>query len=73
MTVPYYKLEPKTFGMTQVMVDGKPHGEMVQAESLANLAFQGQLLNADKDLQAALGRTMTKNLFVAKWMMTSRN
>ncbi len=63
VTVPYYKLEPKAFGMTQVMVDGKPHGEMVQAESLANLAFQGQLLNADKDLQAALGRTMTKNLF----------
>ena len=62
VTVPYYKLEPKIFGVTQVMVDGRPIGEMVQAESLANLSFQGQLLSADKDLQAALGRTMTKNL-----------
>ena len=66
VTVPYYRFEPKAFGTTQVILDGKQSGEMIQVESLANLAYQGQLLNADSDLQSALGRTVTKNLLCSQ-------
>ena len=66
VTVPYYRFEPKAFGATQVVLDGKQSGEMIQVESLANLAYQEQLLNADNDLQTALGRTVTKNLLCSQ-------
>ncbi len=66
VTVPYYALEPKPYGKIEVFVDNKSQGVMAEAESIANIAFQGQLLSADSDLQKALGRTITKNLICSK-------
>jgi len=66
VTVPYYALTPKPYGETEVFVNNKTEGVMAEAESIANIAFQGQLLSANSDLQKALGRTVTKNLLCAK-------
>ncbi|MCF6282270.1 MAG: hypothetical protein L3J28_08690 [Candidatus Polarisedimenticolaceae bacterium] len=63
--VPYYGLVAADFGGSQVWLDGKDAGSMVSAESVANIALQGQLLSASSDLQAALARELTKVAFCA--------
>jgi hypothetical protein len=63
--VPYYGSVAADYGDTQVLVNGQDRGSMVPAESIANIALQGQLLSAGDDLQTALARELTKVAFCA--------
>ncbi len=58
--VPYYSSTAPDFGTTEVWIDGKRQGTLANAESLANIALQEQLLNAGTELQQALARELTK-------------
>ena len=58
--VPYYASTAPDFGDTEVWLDGLRQGSLVNAESLANIALQEQLLNAGIELQLALARELTK-------------
>jgi len=62
ITVPYYRPSPAPFGASEVWVNGKNHGGMVLAESLAELALQEQIVNSGSDLQMALARETVKAL-----------
>lgn len=61
--VPYYGSTAPDFGRTTVWIDDKNRGELINAESLANIALQEQLLSAGGDLQLALARELTKVVF----------
>ncbi len=61
--VPYYGSTAPDFGRTTVWIDDKNRGELINAESLANIALQEQLLSAGDDLQLALARELTKVVF----------
>ncbi len=61
--VPYYGSTEPDFGTTTVWIDDKNRGELINAESLANIALQEQLLSAGGDLQLALARELTKVVF----------
>jgi len=63
--IPYFGSVAPDYGATQVLLDGKDHGAMVPAESIANIALQEQLLSASDDLNNALGRELTKVAFCA--------
>ncbi len=58
--VPYYGSTAPDFGNTEVWIDGQDKGTLTNAESLANIALQEQLLNASTELQLALARELTK-------------
>ncbi len=67
VTVPFYSPHPADFSETELWLDGKKHGTMIKAESLAQLALQEQLLGADKDLKMALARELTKSI-ACEWL-----
>ncbi len=66
VTVPYYLPSPAGFSASELLVDGLSRGELVEFESLADLAIQEQLLNAGADLRVALARESSKALLCAQ-------
>ncbi|MFA9460609.1 hypothetical protein [Thiohalorhabdus methylotrophus] len=62
VTVPYYSPLRTAANGTRLLVDGEDAGQLLDAESLAQLTMQEQLLNASSDLYNALARATLKNV-----------
>jgi len=60
VTVPYYRPYTPSFGTSELWVDGNSYGALKEAESLSNIALQGQLLDAGGDLKKAVARELVK-------------
>ncbi len=60
VTVPYYAPVEPPFGATEVFVGDQLLGKLVDAESLALIALQEQLLNANSELRESLARELVK-------------
>ena len=66
VTVPYYSPLRTAADGARLQVDGAVLGRLRGAESVAQLALQGQLLAASNDVYQALARATLKNLAAAE-------
>ena len=62
VTVPYYPRFRPGYKTSDVRIDGGIPVEMIDAESLARLAFQSQIVAANEDLNEALSREALKSI-----------
>lgn len=62
VTVPYYPPLQQQYGRSALWVEGQKAAHMVDAQSLAQLAVQEQMLKANEDLAEAVAREALKSV-----------
>ncbi len=73
VTVPYYPPIDTAYGASSLWLDGTSAAEMVDAQSLAQLAVQEQLLNAGSDLSEAVARESLKSVLANETSKSAAN
>lgn len=62
LTVPYYPSKATAYGGSTLSVNGELKGHLIKAQSLAAIAVNEQIFNANSDFNESLARESVKNL-----------